>query len=96
MSWTPIEKLMRDIPLNNPNFQQNVRIRPTLFPLISCEAITINKDQEQSIDDVVVNISPNDKNMMLSHVYVALSCAQTANGLYIDSRFFLPNAVIEI
>jgi hypothetical protein len=98
-NWTPIEKLTRDIPMNNPKFKQNVRIKITQFPLVSCEALTINKAQGQSYDNVVVNISPKDKKLMLSHVYVALSRSRTASGLYINNEFFQPrktNAVLEV
>ena len=98
-NWTPIEKITRDIPMNNPKFRQNVRIRRTQFPVVSCEALTINKAQGQSYDDVIVHISSIDKKLFLSHVYVALSRARTAKGLYISGNFFQPrktNAVLEV
>jgi PIF1-like helicase/Helitron helicase-like domain at N-terminus/UvrD-like helicase C-terminal domain len=86
---TPIECVTRAIATKNQKF---IMVHRKQFPLVPAEGITGYKAQGQSYDIVYVGAT---KGMSRKYLYVAMSRARKAAGLYIEGDFNDPGPVKE-
>ena len=83
--WTPIDPVGRVARRRQGG--GNLQILRRQFPLVPAQGITIHKSQGDTYSEVVVHLTNNIKRASL---YVALSRAKTARGLYLIGELKLP------
>ena len=83
-SLTPIEKLSRSIQVGRKS--SILKVTRVQFPLVPSSAITIHKSQGDTYENVFVHLG--DKYISRRMLYVALSRAKSANGLFIITNEF--------
>ena len=84
-TWTPIDPIGRIARRRQGG--GNLQILRKQFPLVPAQAITIHKSQGDTYSYVVVHLT---KTIKRASLYVALSRAKTAHGLYLIGELRLP------
>ena len=84
-TWTPIDRIGRIARRRQGG--GNLQILRKQFPLVPAQAITIHKSQGDTYSEVVVHLT---KTIKRASLYVALSRAKTARGLYLIGELRLP------
>ena len=84
-TWTPIEPISRVARRRQGG--GSLQVLRKQFPLVPAQAITIHKSQGDTYSEVAVHLTTHIKRASL---YVALSRAKTAKGLFLIGELRLP------
>ena len=84
-TWTPIEPISRVARRRQGG--GSLQILRKQFPLVPAQAITIHKSQGDTYSEVAVHLT---KHIKRASLYVALSRAKAAQGLYLIGELRLP------
>ena len=83
---TPLERMTRTIQIGRKS--SNIKVTRTQFPMVPSSAITIHKSQGDTYENVVLHLS--NRALSKRMLYVALSRAKKAEGLFIITDNFKP------